>query len=126
MQRRGQGVEKEKREAYIRASEGLELRLLDEVEKFKTELVSARELQRIIKLNQRDFLDRMSSNEDMAATLATLEVQIGWRYLTGYQRKTKRPYLLSPGENRTGRRRRIVKFAPSVAVVPAKPPGMDC
>lgn len=77
-------TDKEKREAYIRASEGLEQRLLDEVDKFKTELVSARELQRIIKLNQRDFLDRMSSNEDMAGTLATLEVQIGWRYLTGY------------------------------------------
>ncbi len=77
----------EKRHAYIKACEGLEEILLAEVEKMKTELVSRRELERIKKLNQRDFLDRMRSNESLAATMATLEVQIGWRYLTTYLEK---------------------------------------
>jgi len=77
----------EKRHAYIKACEGLEEILLAEVEKMKTELVSRRELERIKKLNQRDFLDRMRSNESLAATMATLEVQAGWRYLTTYLEK---------------------------------------
>ncbi len=76
-----------KRHAYIKACEGLEEILLAEVEKMKTELVSKRELERIKKLNQRDFLDRMRSNESLAATMATLEVQVGWRYLTTYLEK---------------------------------------
>jgi len=80
----GQLGEEEKRQAYLQACEKLEELLIGEVEKFKTELVSSRELQRIKKLNQRDFLDRMRSNESLAGTLATLEVQIGWRYLTNY------------------------------------------
>ena len=73
-----------KRETYLKACEKLETLLVGEVEKFKTELVSSRELARIKKLNQRDFLDRMRSNESLAGTLATLEVQIGWRYMTHY------------------------------------------
>ncbi len=77
----------EKRHAYIKACEGLEEILLAEVGKMKTELVSRRELERIKKLNQRDFLDRMRSNESLAAIMATLEVQIGWRYLTTYLEK---------------------------------------
>jgi predicted Zn-dependent peptidase len=77
----------EKRHVYIKACEGLEDILLAEVEKMKTELVSRRELERIKKLNQRDFLDRMRSNESLAATMATLEVQVGWRYLTTYLEK---------------------------------------
>ena len=77
----------EKRHAYIKACEGLEEILLAEVEKMKTELVSSRELERIKKLNQRDFLDRMRSNESLAATMATLEVQVGWHYLTTYLEK---------------------------------------
>ncbi len=77
----------EKRHAYIKACEGLEEILLAEVEKMKTELVSRRELERIKKLNQRDFLDRMRSNESLAAIMATLEVQVGWRYLTTYLEK---------------------------------------
>ena len=77
----------EKRHAYIKACEGLEEILLAEVGKMKTELVSRRELERIKKLNQRDFLDRMRSNESLAATMATLEVQVGWRYLTTYLEK---------------------------------------
>ena len=74
----------EKRRAYIKACKGLEEIFLAEVEKMKTELVSSRELERIKKLNQRDFLDRMRSNESLAATMATLEVQVGWRYLNTY------------------------------------------
>ena len=72
--------DEEKRRAYIQACEQLEDLLLAEAGKMKTELVSARELQRIKKLNQRDFIDRMRSNESLAGTLATLEVQVGWRY----------------------------------------------
>jgi len=74
----------EKRRAYIKACKGVEEILLAEVEKMKTERVSRRELERIKKLNQRDFLDRMRSNESLAATMATLEVQVGWRYLNTY------------------------------------------
>ncbi len=80
----GQVGAEEKRKAYLAACEKLETLLVGEVEKFKTELVSPRELARIKKLNQRDFLDRMRSNESLAGTLATLEVQIGWRYMTHY------------------------------------------
>jgi zinc protease len=80
----GQVSAEEKRQAYLAACEKLEALLVAEVEKFKTELVSSRELARIKKLNQRDFLDRMRSNESLAGTLATLEVQIGWRYMTHY------------------------------------------
>ncbi len=80
----GQVSAEEKRKAYLAACEKLAALLVGEVEKFKTELVSPRELARIKKLNQRDFLDRMRSNESLAGTLATLEVQIGWRYMTHY------------------------------------------
>ena len=74
----------EKRLAYLKACQEMEELLLAEVEKIKTEPVSADELQRIKKLNQRDFIDRMRSNESLAGTLATLEVQVGWRYLLHY------------------------------------------
>ena len=77
----------EKRRAYLDACEKLEALLLDEVGKMKTELVSDRELQRIKKLNRRDFIDRMRSNESLAGTLATLEVQVGWHYLMNYLEK---------------------------------------
>ena len=80
----GQLSDGEKRRAYLAACEKLEALLIAEVEKLKTEPVSARELARIKKLNQRDFLDRMRSNESLAGTLATLEVQVGWRYLDDY------------------------------------------
>jgi len=76
--------ENQKRKAYLAACENLEALLVGEVAKFKTELVSPRELARIKKLNQRDFLDRMRSNESLAGTLATLEVQVGWHYLNDY------------------------------------------
>ncbi|MBW1797169.1 MAG: insulinase family protein [Deltaproteobacteria bacterium] len=77
-------TEEERRQVYLRACEGLEKILLDEVEKLKTEPVTTSELERIKKLNQRDFLDRMRSNEGLAGTLATLEVQAGWQYMTTY------------------------------------------
>ena len=76
--------DEEKRQAYLTACEQLESILLAELNKMKTELVSGKDLQRIKKLNQRDFIDRMRSNESLAGTLATLEVQVGWRYLLAY------------------------------------------
>ncbi|MBW2427668.1 MAG: insulinase family protein [Deltaproteobacteria bacterium] len=79
--------DEEKRRAYLRACQQLEDILLAEAEKMKTELVSDRELQRIKKLNQRGFIDRMRSNESLAGTLATLEVQVGWRYMMNYLEK---------------------------------------
>ena len=74
----------EKREIYRKACEAFENLLLTEVDKLKDELVTTRELRRIKKLNQRDFLDRIRSNEALAGTIATLEVQMGWRYLMTY------------------------------------------
>jgi predicted Zn-dependent peptidase len=79
--------ETEKRRAYLQSCRELEKILLSEVEKMKDQPVSEKELDRIKKMNERDFLDRMRSNEDLAGTLATLEVQIGWRYLTDYLTK---------------------------------------
>ncbi|MGD2268812.1 MAG: pitrilysin family protein [Desulfobacterales bacterium] len=77
-------TEAEKQQAYLAACEKVGDMLVAEIEKLKTELVSARELERIKKLNQRDFLERMRSNEDLAGSLATLEVQVGWQYFTEY------------------------------------------
>ena len=74
----------EKRRAYLKDCEDLETLLLAEVEKMKTTPVTARELDRIKKLNRRDFLDHLRSNEALAGTLASLEVQVGWQYLTTY------------------------------------------
>jgi predicted Zn-dependent peptidase len=76
--------DEEKRRAYLKACQELEGLLLAEVEKIKNVPVSAGELQRIKKLNQRDFIDSMRSNESLAGSLATLEVQVGWRYLMRY------------------------------------------
>jgi len=76
--------EEEKRRAYLRACEDLEKTVLTEVEKLKSDLVSPRELERIKKLNQREFLERMRSNEALAGVLATAEVQVGWGYLKTY------------------------------------------
>ncbi len=76
-----------KRHAYLEACEALQKMLLDEVEKLKTEPISPRELKRIKKLNRRSFIDQMRTNESLAGTLATLEVQVGWQYLKGYLEK---------------------------------------
>ncbi len=80
----GEIDDQRKREAYVKACQDLEMNLIAEVERLKKEPISARELQRIKKLNERSFLDRMRSNEDLATTLATMEVQIGWQYLQTY------------------------------------------
>ncbi len=77
----------EKRRAYLEACEALQKMLLAEVEKLKTELVAAGELERIKKLSRRDFIDRLRSNESLAGTLATFEVQVGWQYLKSYLEK---------------------------------------
>ncbi|MBW1941440.1 MAG: insulinase family protein [Deltaproteobacteria bacterium] len=74
----------EKKAAYLKACEDLEHILVNEIEKLKTHPVTPRELKRVIKLTQRQFLGTMRSNEQMAGTLATMEVQVGWRYLTNY------------------------------------------
>ncbi len=74
----------ERRGAYLKACEELEERLLEEAEKLRTEPVSDRELSRIKKLTRRDFLDGLRSNESLAGTLATLEVQVGWNYFRTY------------------------------------------
>jgi predicted Zn-dependent peptidase len=77
-------AEQEKQLAYLRACENLEKMLMAQVEKLKTELVTERELERIKKLNYRYFLDGLRSNEALAASLATTEVQVGWRSLITY------------------------------------------
>jgi predicted Zn-dependent peptidase len=74
----------EERLAYTKACEQLEDTLLAQVEKMKAEPVSQRELQRIRKLSYRDLMDKLRKNEDLATTLASLEVQVGWRYLLTY------------------------------------------
>jgi len=76
--------EDEKRRAYMAACESFEGLLLAQVEKLKQDPVSNGELQRIKKLNERDFLDRMRTNEDLAGAIATFEVQIGRQYLQDY------------------------------------------
>jgi zinc protease len=79
--------ESERQHIYLDACRKLEALLLQEAERLKVAPVSLRDLQRIKKLNQRDFLDRMRSNEALAGTLATLEVQVGWRYMSTYLEK---------------------------------------
>lgn len=74
----------DKRQAYLKACEALEDILLAEAEKMKTDPVSENELKRIKILNRRDFIEGMRSNDKLAGTLATLEVQVGWRYLADY------------------------------------------
>ena len=116
----GQISAEDKRQAYLKACEKLENLLVSEVEKFKTELVSPRELERIKKLNQRDFLDRMRSNESLAGTLATLEVQIGWRYMTQY---LERLDAVTPEDIREAAKKYIRKDnQTTVYVIPGGPP----
>jgi len=112
--------EEEKRQAYLTACQGLEGMLLAEIEKMKDQLVSVRELERIKKLNLREFLDRMRSNEELAGTLATLEVQAGWRYLTDY---LKRIAEVTPQQIRETARKYIrTENQTSVYVIPGGKP----
>jgi predicted Zn-dependent peptidase len=76
--------EDRRRRIYLEACERLEGVLLSEIDRLVREGVSERELKRIKKLNQKEFLERMRSNERLAGTLASLEVQVGWRYLLTY------------------------------------------
>ncbi|RJQ60900.1 MAG: insulinase family protein [Desulfobacteraceae bacterium] len=82
--------EEKRRQIYLEASEAFEKILLGEIEKLKTEKVTARDLERIKKLNRREFLERMRSNESLAGTLAALEVETGWQYLTSYLEKLEK------------------------------------
>jgi predicted Zn-dependent peptidase len=82
--RNGSLSEEEERQAHLRACENLEQILLAELERLKDEPISSRELERIKKLNHRDFMERMKTNESLAMTLATTEVQVGWPYLLSY------------------------------------------
>jgi len=82
--RTGDLGEEEKRKAYVKACEALEKTLLEQVERLAREPVSQKELDRIKKLSHYDFLTRLTSNESLAGTLATLEVQVGWEYLNTY------------------------------------------
>ena len=77
----------EKRKAYLDACRELKQLLMTEARRLQSEPVTDQELQIIRKLNERDFLERMRSNESLAGTLASLEVQIGWRYLNTYLQK---------------------------------------
>ncbi|MFO8088914.1 MAG: pitrilysin family protein [Desulfatiglandaceae bacterium] len=74
----------------LEACRRLESLLLDEVDKLVEEPVSEEELTRVQKLNERDFLDRLRSNESLAHTLASLEVKTGWRYLNEYIERISR------------------------------------
>ncbi len=82
--KKGSLSEEEERQAHLRACETLEKILLTEVERLKNEPVSSRELERIKKLNHRDFMERLRTNESLAMALATTEVQVGWPYLLSY------------------------------------------
>jgi predicted Zn-dependent peptidase len=113
-------TEDEKRQAYRKACEELEAILMAEVEKMKTELVSEHELRRIKILNQREFIESMRSNDRLARTLATLEVQTGWRYLTDYLDKME---AVTPDDIRKAARRFIrTDNQTSVYVIPGGRP----
>jgi len=116
----GAAREAQDRQAYLKACEALESVLLAEVEKLKTEPVSPRELDRIKKLNERQFLERLRSNEELADTLATLEVQVGWRYLTGYLERIAR---VTPEDvRRVARKYLKMENSTSVYVIPGGEP----
>ncbi len=80
----GQLPEEERRKIYLDACRNLEILLLEQATKLKDQPVSQKDLERIKKMNEKDFIERMRSNESLAGTLATLEVQVGWRYLNTY------------------------------------------
>ena len=76
--------DEEERQAHLLACDHLEKILLGQMERLKTEPISSRELERIKKLNYRDFMERLRTNESLAMALATTEVQVGWPYLLSY------------------------------------------
>jgi predicted Zn-dependent peptidase len=101
--KKGSLSEEEERQAHLRACENLEKTLLAQLEKLKTEPISSRELERIKKLNHRDFMERLKSNESLAMALATAEVQVGWPYLLSYLERIDRvtPEAIRDAVNRT-------------------------
>ena len=80
-------TEEQQYQAYLESCEKLEDLLLAEVENIKENPVSQQDLDRIKKLNERDYIDRLRSNEELAQTLASLEVQVGWPYFATYLQK---------------------------------------
>ncbi|PKN66628.1 MAG: hypothetical protein CVU57_05075 [Deltaproteobacteria bacterium HGW-Deltaproteobacteria-15] len=88
--RKGGLSEEEQRAAYLNACVELETLLLEEAGKLRKSPVSEKELERIKKLNHREFLERLRENDDLAGTLATLEVLIGWKYMFTYLEKLGR------------------------------------
>lgn len=74
----------EKKGLYLQACRSFTDLLLAEINNLQEQLVSDREMKRIRKLNRRQFLDGLRSNENLAGTLANLEIEAGWRYLTDY------------------------------------------
>ncbi|MGE5840962.1 MAG: M16 family metallopeptidase, partial [Deltaproteobacteria bacterium] len=82
--KKGRLKDEEEQQVNLRACENLEKILLSQIERLKTEPISDRELERIKKLNHRDFMERLKTNESLAMTLATTEVQTGWPYLLSY------------------------------------------
>jgi len=85
--RKGGLNEEEARQAYLSSCEKFENTLISQIEQMKRESISQRELERIRKLSYRDLLEKLRKNEDLATTLATLEVQVGWRYLLTYMER---------------------------------------
>jgi len=77
-------TEAQRRNFYVMACEKLADQLRGEVAILKSASVTEEELARIKVLNELEFLERIRSNEHLAATLATLEVQVGWRYINDY------------------------------------------
>ncbi len=110
----------EKRQAYLKACRDLEKLLLSELDKMKQQPVSEQELERIKKLNERDFLERMRSNESLAGILASLEVETGWRYLNDY---LKNIAAVTPEDIRVVARKYIrTENQTSVFVIPGGKP----
>jgi predicted Zn-dependent peptidase len=115
--RGGQAPEAEARAAYAAACEELERLLLAEVETLKSEPVAREELDRLRKLNQREFIDRLRKNASVAGTLATLEVQVGWRYLNDYLRNME---AVTPEDiQRVARRYLTAENRTTAFVIPA-------
>jgi predicted Zn-dependent peptidase len=118
--KKGTMTEEERRQAYLHSCQELEDLLIAEADTMKEQLVSSGDLERIKKLNRREFLERMRSNEELAGTLATLEVQVGWRHLGDY---LKRIAEVTPEDIREAARKYIrTENQTSVYVIPGGDP----
>jgi len=118
--KKGTMTEEERRQSYLHSCQELEDLLIAEADTMKEQLVSSGDLERIKKLNRREFLERMRSNEELAGTLATLEVQVGRRYLGDY---LKRIAEVTPEDIREAARKYIrTENQTSVYVIPGGDP----